>query len=92
MLKRFYYPKSHHWGITLKDIPGTEIQKLWGNQKNFKPSPASETGLIGLKFIERFNVLFDYKSHKVTLYQGQLRPQLENWDHAPYRGYKSSEW
>ena len=67
------------FNLILHNVPGEEMKTLWGGStKGFIETPASKSGVLGLNFLRQFNVLIDYKSHKLSYYSYQRYPENLN--------------
>lgn len=65
------------------------MPQLWGgHNEGFIPSEASRDGVIGLKFLEKFNVLLDFPKNKVILFQQGHKPgfDLSKWTAIAFTG------
>lgn len=77
--------------FTLHNVEGEMTTKKWAGEKywkfkNFK-IPALKNGVIGLSIWKRFNVLVDFKGHRVTLYKKGVYPNVDftKWIKIPFQ-------
>ena len=73
--KEFIVPKVKIGDFYVENVHGIVMKKLWGGRdKNFKETPASLNGVIGLALLSQFNLLLDYKHSKAILVKFGYEP------------------
>lgn len=87
--KEFILPEVILGNIKIKNVHGTLMKELWGNanQKSFKQTEASKSGVIGIKLLSQFDFLLDYKNSRVIIEQsGEIanKYNVENWLSIPF--------
>lgn len=66
--KEFMIPRLQIGSFNIANVHGTLMTKLWGGtEKGFKTTEASRNGVIGLKFLAKFNVLLNYPHANMIL-------------------------
>ena len=68
--------------FTIHNIHAALINKLWGGNSPKKIPGAFQYGVIGMKFLSQYNVLFDYPHAKLILAKHNYFP----------RAYRSYDW
>jgi len=73
--------------FTLHNVHAELIDKLWGGHTPKKMPGAFQYGIIGLKFLSQYGVLFDYPHSKLILTKDNHMPyeyQHNNWTTIPF--------
>ncbi len=87
----FIAPQVQIGTFQLKNVEGQVLTKLWGTGgRGFKKTKASEDGLLGMRFLSKFNVLLDYPHKRMILVNPISRPieyDIKNWIAIPYTGH-----
>lgn len=88
-LKTYIIPELKIGQLTLQNISCELMDKLWGGHydEGFKWFAAARNGVIGLKLLQQFNLLLDYKHSRAILTTLGTYPKeydIKNWVAIPF--------